>query len=105
MSSIEEEIQKQFDHQLTKKNLREKNQQTLTISENGGLFKISPELFAMLTMFDEDNIILEDSFGNPILIKNRQDFLYKCKTKYHEVMNNWHVEYEQLKRIRKPEQL
>ena len=105
MSSIEEEIQKQFDHQLTKKNLREQNQQSLTISENGGLFKITPELFSMLGLFDEESIVLEDSFGNPILIKNRHDFLYKCKVKYQEVMNNWHAEYEQIKRIRKPEQL
>ena len=99
-------IAEKFNHNLAKKNLREKNQQSLTYSHAGGLFYLNAELFSMLQLFsDQEEIIIEDSFGNPILIKDIHDFAYKCKTRYNEVMNNWLIEYERIKKIRKPSQI
>jgi len=104
--NFEETIQEKFNHNVTKKNLKEKTQQILTLSINGGTFKLTSELFAMLYLFqDQKEIVLEDSFGNPILIKDISEFTYKCKIKYNEVMNEWLTEYDRIKRVRKPEQV
>ena len=104
MSTFEETVEKSFDIQQTKKNIKEQNQQSLTIAVNGGLFKITPELIMFANMFTEQKeIVLEDSYGNPVKITDVHDFVYKCKIKYHEVMNNWLAEYDQAKSIRKPQ--
>ena len=104
MSTFEETVEKSFDIQQTKKNIKEQNQQSLTIAVNGGLFKITPELIVFANMFTEQKeIVLEDSYGNPVKINDVHDFVYKCKMKYQEVMNNWLEEYDRAKSIRKPQ--
>jgi hypothetical protein len=45
-------------------------------------------------------LYLEDTYQNPIKIA-REEFLTLCCEHYQQVMNTWHDQHEQIKRIRK----
>ena len=47
-----------------------------------------------------DEIYLEDVYENPVQV-DRQVFLVTAQQHYQTVMNQWHHEYEELKKIRK----
>jgi hypothetical protein len=70
------------------------------MTHNGGLFKISPELLAFVQTWPIDELYLEDVYENPVKI-DRQTFLITAQQHYQTVMNRWHQQYEDLKKIRK----
>jgi len=88
------------DYQINKRLLKEKILTDLHIAHNGGMFKITPELIAFLNSWEDSEIFLADIYENPIKI-NRLEFLTLCKEQYHLVMNQWHIQHDELKRIRK----
>ena len=100
VNQLVEEIRLATDFQINKKVLREKIQTDLHMTHNGGLFKITPELIAFVQTWPIDEIYLEDTYQNPVKIE-RQTFLITAQQHYQLVMNRWHNEYEQLKKIRK----
>jgi hypothetical protein len=67
---------------------------------NSGLFLLTPAIMGFVTTWPDDSLFLEDVYGNPILIR-RDDFLTQAREQYHAVMNSWHIQHEELKRIRK----
>jgi len=89
-----------FDHALYRKQLRERIQAELVMTVNGGMFKITPELLAFVQTWPVDELYLEDVHGNPIKLE-KQTFLIRAQQHYQTVMNAWHIEFEQSKRIRK----
>jgi len=100
INSLVEEIRLATDFQINKKILREKIQTDLHMTHNGGLFKITPELIAFVKTWPVDEIYLEDTYQNPVKI-DRQTFLVTAQQHYQQVMNRWHNEYEELRKIRK----
>lgn len=88
------------DFQINKKILREKISTDLHMTHNGGMFKISPELLAFVQTWPIDELYLEDVYQNPVRI-DRQTFLITAQQHYQAVMNRWHQQYEDLKKIRK----
>ncbi len=94
------EIRLATDFQTNKRILREKIQTDLHMTHNGGMFKITPELLAFVKTWPVDELYLEDVYENPIKI-DRQTFLITAQQHYQTVMNTWHQEYENLKKIRK----
>lgn len=103
MSDINElvnQIRQSTDYQTNKRILREKITTDLHVPYNSGLFKVTPGLIAFLNAWDGDELFLEDTYQNPIKI-NRAEFLTLCKQHYQMVMNSWHIQHEELKRIRK----
>lgn len=100
IESLVDEIRQATDFQINKKILREKIQTDLHMTHNGGLFKITLELIAFVKTWPVDEIYLEDSYQNPVKV-DRQTFLVTAQQHYQQVMNRWHNEYEQLKKIRK----
>ena len=64
------------------------------------MFKITPELLAFVKTWPVDELYLEDVYENPIMI-DRQTFLVTAQQHYQTVMNQWHQEYENLRKIRK----
>ena len=99
-NQIVEEIRLATNFQTNKKILREKIQTDLHMTHNGGLFKITPELIAFVKTWPIDEIYLEDTYQNPVKI-DRQTFLDTAQQHYQQVMNRWHNEYEELRKIRK----
>jgi len=100
LEQLTTQIKQATDYQTNKRILREKIQTDLHFAYNGGLFKATPELYSFVVAWGEDEIFLEDTYQNPILV-NRLEFLALCKQHYQIVMNVWHIEHDKLKRIRK----
>jgi len=100
IESLVSEVRQATDFQINKKILREKIQTDLHLAHAGGLFKITPELIAFVKTWPIDELYIEDAYQNPIAV-DRQVFLVTAQQHYQQVMNRWHNEYEQLKKIRK----
>jgi hypothetical protein len=100
LDNLVTEIRLATDFQTNKRILREKIQTDLHMTHNGGMFKITPELLAFVKTWPVDELYLEDVYENPIKI-DRQTFLITAQQHYQTVMNTWHQEYENLKKIRK----
>jgi len=88
------------DYQKNKRILKEKITTDLHLPYNNGLFKVSPELLAFVATWPDDVLYLEDTYENPIEI-NRDEFLKLARQHYQAVMNIWHQQHEELKRIRR----
>ena len=94
------QIRRATSYQQNKQILREKIQTDLHLVHNGGLFKVTPELLAFVATWPIDELYLEDTYQNPIEI-DRTVFLVQAQQHYQKVMNRWHDEHAELKRIRK----
>ena len=103
MNEIEDLVAqvRQATHYQTNKNmLRERIQTDLHVPYNNGLFKITPDLLAFVATWPLDTLYLEDTYQNPIEV-DRQIFLVTAQQHYQTVMNTWHQQHEELKKIRK----
>jgi hypothetical protein len=94
------QIRQATDYQTNKQILREKIQTDLHFVYNSGLFKATPELFAFVSTWPNEELFLEDTYQNPIKIQ-RSEFLELCRQHYQTVMNTWHIQHEEIKRVRK----
>jgi ligand-binding sensor domain-containing protein len=84
-----------FNHNSAKKYLQEKYESKLIIAEQGGLWKITPELIAVLAIYPSKTLILQDMYGNPIQV-NKNAFLSKASSVYDSVMTEYKIEYDEL---------
>lgn len=94
------EIKQSTDYQINKRLLREKINSDLHLAYNGGLILLSPSVLSFVATWPDQDLFLEDIYGNPIPIQ-RDEFLTQAREQYYSVMNSWHVQHEELKRIRK----
>jgi len=100
LENLVAQVKQATDYQSNKQLLREKIQTDLHLPYNNGLFKISPELLAFMASWPLDTMYLEDVYQNPIEI-DRQVFLVTAQQHYQKVMNTWHQQHDELKKIRK----
>jgi hypothetical protein len=100
LEQITQQIRLATDYQINKRILREKIQTDLHFAYNGGLFKATPELFAFVAAWGEEELFLEDTYQNPIKV-TRLEFLELCKQHYQMVMNTWYIQHEEIRRARK----
>jgi hypothetical protein len=94
------EIKQATDVHKNRLKLKEQITGDLLVSHGDGLFQVTTNLMAFLHSWPEDTVYLEDHYGNPIQC-SRSELLKQCQQQYHKVMNRWHQQHEQLKRIRK----
>ena len=88
-----------FSHNSAKKYIKEKYDNKLIIAEQGGLWKITPELIAILAIYPSKSLILIDMYDNPITV-NKNAFLSKVSSVYDSVMAEYQAEWEELKNKR-----
>lgn len=100
LETITAEIRKATDYQVNKRILREKIQTDLHFAHAGGLFKVTPELLAFVQSWPIEELYLEDTYQNPIQV-DKQVFLVMAQQHYQRVMNTWHQQHAELKRLRK----
>ena len=100
LPKIVEQVRIATDFATNKQILREKIQTDLHLAHNGGMFKITPELLAFVQTWPTEFIYLEDVYQNPIEIE-KQTFLAMAQQHYYRVMNEWHQQYAELRKIRK----
>ena len=100
IENLVNQVRQATDYQINKRTLREKIQIDLHFPHNGGLFKITPELLAFVSTWPLDELYLEDTYQNPILV-DKSVFLITAQQHYQKVMNTWHQQHDELKKIRK----
>ena len=100
MTDIVERVKSATKFQTNKKALREKIVTELHVTYNGGLFYITPELISFLSTWNDEDMFIEDTYNNPIAIK-RYELLELANQRYQAVMNDWHTQHQELKRVRK----
>jgi len=94
-----EQIKKATDYQINKKILKEKVLADLHITHNEGLFLITIELLSYLSISTDDELILEDTYGNPIKV-DRVKLLEDARQLYKSTTEMWLTEHDKLRRIR-----
>lgn len=97
---ILEQVKLATNFQINKRLLKEKMQADLYIPFNGGMFKLTPELFSFIATWPDKELFIEDTYENPIKI-NKEEFLIQAQSKYKSVMNEWYQNYEELRKYRK----
>lgn len=88
-----------FAHNSAKAYLKDKYDSKFIIADQGGLWRADAETINFLNAFKTDQIILIDTFGNPVQVK-RKELLIKLQNVYTENMTNWHKEWSELENKR-----
>lgn len=89
-----------FNHNSSKAYLKDKYEAKLIVANQGGLWKVTPELLTFLDSSESEDIILVDSYGSPVMVQNRLELLQKARDTYHEVMVQWSSELKELENNR-----
>jgi len=89
------ESKARFSHNSAKFYLKEKYNSKLLVAEQNGLWHADMATISLLNSFDSDEIVLIDTFENPVLV-NRTKLLSKLKEVYTTVMTEWHKEWQEL---------
>lgn len=97
-----------FDIKAAKATMLEKLDGQLTFAYSGGLFKSTPELLALLNAYEKqgyDKIVIMDEYQNPIMISDLEVFTQLVCQNLQASLNEYFVEYERLKKVRKGDKL
>lgn len=89
------EAKARFAHNSAKDYLKEKYEAKLLVAEQGGLWRADQETISFLTALLNEEVVLMDTFNNPVKV-NRQDLKDKLCETYYRVMNEWHDEWKEL---------
>ena len=89
------EAKARFNHNSTKAYLKDKYSSKLIVADQGGLWKATPELIGFLASSIDDDIVLVDTFENPVLV-NRNALHAALSKTYDEVMFLWYSEWKEL---------
>ena len=89
------EAKARFNHNSSKAYLKEKYDSKLTVAEQGGLWKATPELIGFLASNTDINVVLIDNFENPVLV-NRLALHNVLHNTYRDVMQLWLSEWKEL---------
>jgi hypothetical protein len=100
IQNLVEEIKQATEVNQNRLRLREQIIGDLLVTHNDGLFQVTTDLISFLSCWPDDTVYLQDHYGNPVCC-DRQQLLQQCQQQYTKVMNRWHHQHEQLKRIRK----
>ena len=100
IDNLVKEIKQATDYQANRRTLRERIQTELHMTYGNGLFKLTPELLAFVSTWNSDELFLEDTYENPIKV-DRKEFLERAQQHYQAVMNEWHQQYNELRRLRR----
>lgn len=108
MENLELYARERFELNRQKQTLKEQQQQRLTVTYNGGLFRVDMTLLNYLYMknanaglFNQSTkCIIPDSYDTPIEI-DCTELIVLCEQRWQEVYNDWYNEYQELKTKRK----
>ena len=89
------EAKARFNHNSAKAQLKDKYDGKFIVAEQGGLWKATPEFIGFLNALNDDNVVLIDTFDNPVEV-SREQLLDVLKSTYQKVMLDWHKEWKEL---------
>ena len=88
-----------FNHNSAKEYLKDKYEAKLIVAEQGGLWKADLQTILALSSFNNEKIVLIDTFGNPVRIY-REVLLETLQKTYNSVMEEWYLEWKKLESSR-----
>lgn len=94
-----QEAKARFKHQEAKVYLQEKYQPRLLLTNQGGMWNVTPNFLSVLRTNPNQEDILMDSFNKPIKVKIA-DLLSESENLYRVVMNEWYEEFVELQNHR-----
>jgi len=97
--SLTKKIRARFDHEQHRRVLKEKYQARMIFGWNGGMFRASPEMISFLSLYDDQRIVIQDLYDNPVEV-NAQELCCLMRSRLQEQMSAWHSEYQQSKQQR-----
>jgi len=108
MENLETYAKERFELNRQKQILKEQQQQRLSVTYNGGLFRVDMTLLNFLYMKNANaglfqqstECILPDSYDTPIKV-DVVELIRLCEQRWNEVHNDWYNEYEELKTKRR----
>ena len=83
-----------FDHAAARRLLKEKYQAKLIFAHAGGMWRAGPELIALLSLYDDQSIVIQDLYENPVRV-NAKELCDVVRSRGQEQMTAWLVEYDQ----------
>ena len=89
------EAKARFIHNSAKHYLAEKYNAKLIVADQGGLWKADQQTITFLASFLNKEVVLIDTFGNPVRV-NRQELMDKLCETYKSVMDEWYSEWKEL---------
>lgn len=93
------ETKARFIHNSAKHYLSEKYNAKLIVADQGGLWKADQQTITFLSSFLNKEIVLIDTFDNPVRV-NRQELMDKLCETYKTVMDEWYDEWKELENKR-----
>lgn len=88
-----------FEHAANKRLLKEKYQAKMVFAWNGGMFRATPEMIAFLSLYGDDQIVIQDLYETPVEV-NAHELCSMMRSRLQEQMNAWLLEHEELKKNR-----
>lgn len=88
-----------FDHEASRRNLKEKYQARMMFAYAGGMWCAGPELQTMLLACPGDEAVILDLYDNPVKVDTKKLFAMS-QQRWQEQMNAWLVEYDELNKNR-----
>ena len=88
-----------FEHAAARRLLREKYQAKLTIAHAGGMWRAAPEMITLLSLYDDQSIVIQDLYENPVRI-NANELCEIMRSRWQEQMTAWLIEHDQLSKNR-----
>jgi hypothetical protein len=89
-----------FDHANARRLLKEKYQAKMLFAYRGGMWRAGPELNNMIfTCGRIGEVVLPDQYENPVMIDTKE-LMALSQERWHEQINAWHQEYEDLNKNR-----
>ena len=88
-----------FDHETSKRLLKEKYEAKLLFAHNGGMFRADQHLMVLLQAIPTEEAVILDLYENPIKV-NTVELGHQVGERFQEVMNAWYLEHEQLSKKR-----
>jgi len=83
-----------FDHEASRRVLREKYQAKMLFAHAGGMWRAGPELQTTLFTCPDAEAVILDLYDNPVRVKTKE-LLAQSQQRWQEQMNAWLVEHEQ----------
>ena len=88
-----------FEHAAARRLLKEKYQAKMLFAHAGGMWQASPEIMVFLSLYHEQQIVVQDLYENPVEV-NAQELLAIMRARWQEQMNAWLIEYQDLAKKR-----
>lgn len=99
IDALTSQAKAKFDHEAARRVLREKYQAKMLFGHRGGMFRCTPEMISFLSLFQDQDIVVEDLHGIPIQV-NARELVGIMRARLQEYMTAWLMEYQDLSQNR-----